>query len=243
MKNRIPKVIHYCWFGGKDKPKKIQKCIKTWKKILTDYEFIEWNESNFDINYNDYVREAYNLKKYAFVSDVARIVALKEYGGIYLDTDVKVVKKFDDLLSSSCVLGFEEKDNIATSFMATEAKHPFLDEFLEKYKGIHFVGIDGNMDLTPNVKKLGEILIEKGLVLNGKYQEINDQIIVYPKVYFSPYDYINCINESSKETYCIHLFFVTWMPIKIKIKKFLKKIIVTLIGKKKLEKMREIYNG
>lgn len=242
MQYNIPKIVHYCWFGKKEKPKNIKKCIATWKEVLNDYEFIEWNEQNFDINYNNYVKEAYNLQKYAFVSDIARIVALKKFGGIYLDTDVKVIKKFDDLLDQTCILGFEEKENIATSFIAVQPNHILLDEFLDEYKDIRFVDNDGNMDLTPNVIRLGNILTKRGLKLNGCYQKLDEGIVVYPKEYFSPYDYINCINQSTKNTYCIHLFYVTWMPIKTKIKKFLKKIIVTIIGKEKLEKLRIYIN-
>ena len=242
MSTNIPKIVHYCWFGKSEKTKKIKKCINTWKKILYDYEFIEWNESNFDINYNLYVKQSYELKKYAFVSDVARILALKKYGGIYLDTDVKVVKKFDDLLDSKCIFGFEERNRVATSFMAAEPNHPVFQEFLAYYDNLRFIMDDGNMDLTPNVNKLGRILEDKGLNFNGEFQKLDDGVIVYPKEYFSPYDYINCINESNINKYCIHLFFVTWMPVQIRIKKTLKKIIVKLIGKRNMESLRKKYN-
>src|SRR5690606_10065703 len=97
--NEIPKIIHYCWFGNGRKPQKVEKCMRSWSKRLKDYRFIEWNESNFDISMNDYVKEAYSERKFAFVSDYVRLYALYQYGGIYLDTDVEVLKPFDPLLS------------------------------------------------------------------------------------------------------------------------------------------------
>ena len=102
----IPKIIHYCWFGRNEKPEKIQKCIESWKIHLSDYQIIEWNEDNFDYNLLTYTKDAYNAKKYAFVSDVARVKALYEMGGIYLDTDVMVYQNFDSILKHNCVLGF-----------------------------------------------------------------------------------------------------------------------------------------
>ena len=134
----IPKIIHYCWFGKGEKPKKIHKCINTWKEKCPDYQIIEWNENNFDVNKLRYTKEAYKAKKYAFVSDVARVKALYEYGGIYLDTDVIVYKSFDAVLDFKCVLGFEFGNYIATSFMACESKFYLMKEFYNLYteKGV-----------------------------------------------------------------------------------------------------------
>ena len=125
----IPKIIHYCWFGG-EKPGKVLKCIESWKRCLPDYEIIEWNSENFDVFALPYTSEAYKAKKYAFVSDVARVKALYEYGGIYLDTDVMVYGKFDPVLQHKCVFGFEEELYVATSFMAAEPHHPLMKQFL-----------------------------------------------------------------------------------------------------------------
>ena len=126
---KIPKIIHYCWFGGKEKPKQVKKCIESWKKHLSDYQIIEWSEKNFDVNQFQYTKDAYAAKKYAFVSDVARVKALLEYGGIYFDTDVEVFKSFDDILDTKCLLGFEEGNYIATSMMGAVPKYSCFKNF------------------------------------------------------------------------------------------------------------------
>ena len=112
----IPKKIHYCWFGGNPLPPLAVKCIESWKKYLPDYEIKEWNESNFDLNYNDYVREAYEAKKWAFITDVVRLYAMVTEGGIYMDTDVEVLKPLDELLQYDAVSGFESSSRIPTGF-------------------------------------------------------------------------------------------------------------------------------
>lgn len=237
----IPKIIHYCWFGGKEKPSKIQKCIDSWHKYLNDYEFMEWNESNFNINCNKYVKQAYENKKFAYVSDYARINALYQYGGIYMDTDVMVYKSFDDLLDNKCILGFEEENYIATSFMASIPKHDLIKEFINRYEGINFYNDDNSLDLTTNVQRLTDILENRGLIRNDKYQQIDD-ISIYPQEYFSPYDYGNCIRKNTENTYCEHLFLVSWLPWTTKVKKAAKKIIIPVIGKNNMNKLRSLKN-
>lgn len=237
----IPKIIHYCWFGGKEKPSKVQKCIDSWHKYLSDYEFMEWNESNFDINCNEYVKQAYENKKFAYVSDYARINALYQYGGIYMDTDVMVCKSFNDLLVNKCILGFEEENYIATSFMASIPKHDLIKEFIDRYKDINFYNDDNSLDLTTNVQRLTDILENRGLIRNDKYQQIDD-ISIYPQEYFSPYDYGNCIRKNTENTYCEHLFLVSWLPWTTKVKKAVKKIIIPVIGKNNMNKLRSLKN-
>lgn len=236
-KSNIPKIIHYCWFGKKNMPNKMKKCIESWHKYLSDYEFIEWNESNFDINCNKYVKQAYESGKFAYVSDFARIKALYEYGGIYMDTDVKVFKSFNDLLNNDCVLGFEQEEYIATSFIAVKQNHPLIKQFIDKYENVNFYTKDNSIDLTTNVRKLTEILEEKGLKRNGQYQII-DNISIYPQEYFSPYDYGNCLRGNTSNTYCEHLFLVSWLPWSVKIKKVIKKICVHIIGKENMNRIR-----
>ena len=227
----IPKIIHYCWFGRNDKPKEVKKCLKSWEKYLKDYEIIEWNEDNFDISNNDYSKEAYEAKKYAFVSDYVRAYVLEKYGGFYLDTDVEVFKSFDELLEKKCIFGFESGNYIATSFMAAEPHHFILKKFLAKYKDSSFYLKDGSLNILTNVKILTELLEKYGLKSNNKYQILTNDIEVFPNEYFSPYDYINCINNNSANSFCVHYFYVSWMPYKVRIKKYLKKIIIKCLGK------------
>ena len=163
----IPKTIHYCWFGGNPLPDLAIKCIKSWKKYCPDYEIIEWNEKNFDLQYNTYVREAYEAKKWAFVSDVARLFALVNYGGIYMDTDVEVIKSLDDLLLYQSVSGFESETQIPTGLMACEKGNRMFQEFLNDYEGKHFIRDDGSLDLTTNVTYITNICLKHGLIPNN----------------------------------------------------------------------------
>lgn len=238
---RIPKIIHFCWFGGQQKPSKVQKCIDSWHKYMSDYEFMEWNESNFDVNCNEYVKQAYESKKFAYVSDVARIKALDKYGGIYMDTDVMVYKPFDDLLDNRCILGFEEENYVATSFIACVPGHDLIKEFIGRYENASFYNQDKSLDLTTNVQRLTDILENRGLVRNNEFQKVGD-ISVYPQEYFSPYDYGNCIRKNTENTYCEHLFLVSWLPWTTKLKKAIKKVVIPIIGKDNMNKIRTLKN-
>lgn len=230
----IPKIVHYCWFGNKDKPQNIKKCINTWKKILYDYTFMEWNESNFNISYNQYTKDAYEAKKYAFVSDVARLKALYDYGGIYLDTDVMVYKKFDSILTEHCVFGFEEKNYIATSFMACEPHNKFIKEFLDYYSKSLYG------DMKTNVVVLTELLVQCGLQRNNQKQILNNEISIYPQEFFSPYDYINCVMKKNKNTICAHLYYVSWAKKSEKFNRIIKMCLVRIIGIRNLNYIRTI---
>ncbi len=235
----IPKKIHYCWFGKGEKTDSIKRCIDSWRKYCSDYEIIEWNEENFDINQNVYCKQAYKMKKYAFVSDVVRAKVLYQYGGIYMDTDVEVLKPLDDLLIEQCVLGFEEGNYIATSFMAVEEKHELFQEFCEYYDNSTFINVNGELNMTTNVEKMTEMLLKRGLIRKNKKQKLNAGICVYPKEYFSPYDYINCIYEYTENSFCVHHFYVSWMSMYTRAKKKMKSCIVKIIGKKNMVKLRK----
>ncbi len=208
----IPKKIHYCWFGGNPLPKDVQKYIDTWKKFCPDYEIKEWNEQNFDIHRNQYVEEAYQLKKWAFVSDVARINALYTEGGIYMDTDVEVVRNLDPLLNTRGFLGFEGTQWIATNLVGFEAGHEILRTFLESYDHRSFIKEDRTLDQTTNVEELTKLLVDNyHLILNGEEQILADEIVVYPTDYFSPYDYIQGKLNKTSNTYTIHWFSQSWI--------------------------------
>ena len=235
----IPKIIHYCWFGKGEKPSRIKECISSWKKVLDGYEIIEWNEDNFNVNELEYTKEAYKAKKYAFVSDVARVKALYEYGGIYLDTDVIVYKSFDSILNHKCVLGFEMGNYVATSFMASEPQFNLMKEFYDLYVYRNFYDKNGNIISGTNVSKLTNMLMNKGLKRNNQFQILEDEIVIYPQEYFSPYDYGDCIKNNTENTICEHLFLVSWMSKKEVVKKTFKRILSSIIGKKGMNKIRK----
>ena len=207
----IPKIIHYCWFGGKEKPEDVLKMIASWKKHCPDYEIKEWNETNFDIHLNRYSEEAYQQKKWAFVSDVARLWALVHEGGIYMDTDVEVIRPLDNLLENKAFIGFEGTQWIGTNLMGTEPQNAFLQAFLEDYNHRNFTNPDGTLNQTTNVEEItSRFLSQHNLERNGKQQQVGD-FTVYPTDYFSPYDYINGKVRTTDNTYSIHWFSQSWI--------------------------------
>ncbi len=208
---KIPRIIHYCWFGRNEKPASVEYCINTWKQILPDYEIMEWNEDNFSIDQAPaYVQEAYCSKKWAFVSDYARLVALYNFGGFYFDTDVEVFRPFDELLHHHAVFGFEVKDYVMTAVMGAQKNASIIQDFLREYSNRRFILEDGNLntDMT-SVKILTKMLKKKGLRLNGKLQTVEDAVIV-PQQYFSPNDFRNIFIKYKRENYCYHHCFASW---------------------------------
>ncbi|WP_195986773.1 glycosyltransferase [Clostridium sp. D53t1_180928_C8] len=239
--DRIPKVIHYCWFGKKEKPDLIKKCIKSWKEILIDYEIKEWNEDIFDINSNKFVKEAYEEGKYAFVSDYVRVYAIYNYGGIYLDTDVEVCKEFsEEILNNESFWGFEEKNFIATSTIGAKKRNKLIKRFLDLYENKSFIKENGDIDTTTNVYIVSNIIKELGVMLDGTYQRIDGLAVFYPQEYFSPYDYINCYSKKSENTYAIHHFYKSWLPLTTRIKGTIKKTVARIIGGNNVVKLRKL---
>ena len=227
---------------GKKNPKIIKHCIKSWETYLPDYEIKEWNEGNFDINRNKYVKEAYNTGKYAFVSDYVRLHALYYEGGIYLDTDVEVFRSFDDLLLNETFWGFEQGNYIATSTIGARKKHSFIKLFLDTYQVKNFINVSGSFNLVTNVAAVTELLEEKGLQLNGEYQYIEGIGSFYPQSYFSPFDYINFRRLNDEKTYAMHHFHKSWMPVNVKIKTGIKKSVSYLIGGSNVYRLRKLIN-
>lgn len=184
----IPKKIHYCWFGHNPKPKIVQHCIASWQKYLPDYEIIEWNEDNFDVNQNDFVKKAYENKKWAFVSDFARAKALYENGGFYLDTDMEVKNTLNDFLHHRAVCGFEIKGIPYSAFWGIEKGHPLAMDIMAYYQNIDFEEI-------PNTHIFSKLLVDKyGANANkDEFQLLEEGIALYPSVYFSldlPINYV-----------------------------------------------------
>lgn len=206
----IPKKIHYCWFGGNPLPELAQKCIESWKKYCPDYEIIEWNEQNFDLNCCDYVKEAYAAKKWAFVSDVARLYALVTQGGIYMDTDVEVLRPMDDILERcEAVSGFETDTSIPTGLMGCCAHHPLFEELLHDYDDAHFLKEDGTPDLTTNVVRITNTCLKYGLKLDNTLQTVAG-FTLFPKDYFCPKDSTTRELHLTENTYTIHHFDGSW---------------------------------
>lgn len=209
----IPKVIHYCWFGRNPKPEMMQRCIASWKKYCPDYEIIEWNEDNFDISQNAYAREAYERKKWAFVTDYARLWIVYHHGGIYLDMDVEVIKSFDQLLSDSAFFGFEDEKSVNTGLgFGAEKGNPVVEAMLRDYASIHFTHPDGSCDLLPcpvrNTAAIAQYLpahILPGAVVRTEYASF------YPPEYFCPLSADGISLKKTKHTHTIHWFSATWL--------------------------------
>lgn len=213
----IPKKIHYCWFGRGQKPELAKRCIASWKKYCPDYEIKEWNEDNFDLDLYPYVREAYDNRKFAFVTDVVRLYALLKEGGIYMDTDVEVLKPLDSLCKYDAVSGFETESRIPTGLMACRDSHPLFQEFLNEYIGLHFLGKDGSMDLTTNVTRITNICFRHGFVPNGKLQTVAGFTLL-PQDYLCPKDVYTKKIHLTDNSICIHHFDGSWVPKSQKIK-------------------------
>ena len=194
-----------------------QKCILSWKKYCPDYEIIEWNENNFDMHYCKYVEEAYNAKKWAFVSDVARLYVLVKYGGIYMDTDVEVLRPLDDLLKYEAVSGFESVNRIPTGLMASVAEQPLFAELLHEYDDIHFLKEDGQYDTTTNVIRITNTCLKYGLQLNNSLQTVNGFTLL-PSDYLCPKNYDTKVVNITNNTYTIHHFDGSWLSEKDKLK-------------------------
>ena len=212
----IPKIIHYCWFGGKPLPKSAEKCIASWKKYLPDYDIKRWDESNFDVNAIPYTREAYAACKYAFVSDYARFWILYHYGGVYFDTDVEVIRPIDDIINRGGFLGVESNRNgIYTvnpglGFAATQGT-AVIGEMVNLYSTFHFINTDGASDLKNIVEITTDYLSSKGLQNTDEIQDCCG-FTIYPKDYFCPIDYDTRELKITENTRTIHHYAESWVP-------------------------------
>lgn len=241
----IPKTIHYCWFGGNKMPKLAKKCIKSWKKKCPDYEIICWNEKNFDINKCPlYVRQAYENKKWAFVTDYVRLKIIYEQGGIYLDTDVEVLKNFDEFLKYEAFFGIEDAKYINTGCgFGAVSKNDVVKEIMEQYNTISFIKEDKTFDIIPCTMRNTEIFLKHGFKLNDEFQLIKNNIAIFPSEFFSPINYITKEKKITQNTCSIHWFSASWIPWKIKIKKRAYEILKNIIGKENLRRIKKLNGG
>lgn len=207
----IPKIIHYCWFGGNTLPEDAQRYIDSWKLYCPDYQIKEWNESNFNLNTYPYAKEAYDNKKYAFVTDIVRLYACYTEGGLYMDTDIEVIKKLDTFLKHKAVMGFESSSQISSGLMACQKGFTLFKELLDDYNGLRFVQPDGSFDLTTNCIRIKKTLLKHGFVPNGNFQMV-EGLALYPYDYFCANNFEDGKVNVTDNTYTIHHFAGSWLP-------------------------------
>ena len=209
----IPKTIHYCWFGHNPKPELAQKCFASWQKYCPDYEIIEWNEDNYDIQSAPlFVRQAYEAKKWAFVTDYVRLQVVYDHGGIYLDTDVEVLKPLDDLLQYNAFFGTQNGTVINTGLgFGAISGMLVLQELMETYQTISFIQEDGTYDTTTCPERDTQVFLKHGLKPDNSLQILPGNIVRLPVEYLSPKDYMTGELNITENTYTIHHFAESWM--------------------------------
>lgn len=208
----IPKIIHYCWFGRNPKPPMAEKCIASWKKYCPDYEIIEWNEDNYDLSKAPlYVRQAYEAKKWAFITDYVRLQVVYENGGIYMDTDVELIKSPDPLLSHSAYFGFEDGKCIATGLGFGAVKgYDVLKEMMDDYQHIPFIREDGSYDNLPCPTRNTHVFLNHGLQQDNSKQVLEGNVLILPKEVLCPIDYVTNRRNITENTVSIHWYAASW---------------------------------
>ena len=225
----IPKIIHYCWFGRGELPPLAKKCISSWRKYLPDYEIREWNENNFDVSEIDYIREAYAAKKYAFVSDYARFKILYEYGGIYFDVDVEVLKPLDDILKRGGFMGLEQ--DVTTGMDETNCVNPGLGlacapglglykELINLYSNLRFEIAPGVYNEKTVVQYMSETLLKRGLKIKSGIMEF-EGLFIYPTEYFCPKSIVTGEINLTENSYTIHHYTASWFSLLKRVRMFL----------------------
>ena len=206
----IPRTIHYCWFGRGEMPQSAKDCVASWHRYMPDWEYKLWNEDNFDVAQIPYAKEAYEAKKYAFVSDYVRLCALYNEGGLYLDVDFRVYKPFDELLHWKAFAGFEGSKHspLMMGVIASEPRGEWVKEQLEGYQDRHFLNGDGTLDLTTNVRFVTETMKLNGFVANGQEKDYKD-LHVLPVDYFCPRQTTGEYFRTSN-TYCESIGVSSW---------------------------------
>lgn len=209
----IPKIIHYCWFGKGEMPDLVLQCLASWSRFLPEYEIRVWNEENFDVNLYQYARQAYQERKFAFVSDVCRLYALKTVGGIYLDTDVEFLKPLDnELLANIAFTGFEDNFLLSSAIMGSIQESQWINELLSYYHNRSFYRANGALDLQPNTESITAFMkAEKSLRTDNTLQVLPNYCTIYPSDYFSPKSWKTLKINITENTYSIHHFAASWL--------------------------------
>lgn len=245
---KIPKIIHYFWFGHNKKPRLIKKCIKSWKKMCPDYQIVEWNEDNFDVNIIPYTKEAYSLKKWGFVSDYARLWVIYNYGGFYLDTDVELIKSLDPLRTKKVFFSSEDNSSISTGLGFGAIKGcSIVGELADDYNHRHFINKDKKPNLTP-CPIIQTAYFKKHLPSFSLSDKITiiDGITFFPRDFFCPIDPSTNKLTLTKNTIGIHHFAASWQKKSVRAKRILIDIpktriyntAVKVLGKEKLDNLR-----
>lgn len=219
----IPKVIHFVWVGGNPKSRLALKCIDSWKRTLPDFQIKEWNENNFDISKYPYAAEAHRARKWAYVADVIRLHALFTEGGIYMDSDVEVLRRFDEFMDLPAFTGYESPSGCITGIMASERGGQWVKDLLEAYKNRRFLLSDGSLNLTTNVQYTNELMISKGAVIDGSEIYIPGYVRIFPNEYFCPKKWDSNEVTITPQTYTIHHFAGSWLPPRVKREFWLRK--------------------
>lgn len=208
---RIPKKIHYFWFGGTEIPERLKGYIKTWKQFCPDYDIIRWDESNYDITKNQYMYEAYRAGKYGFVTDYARLDVIYNYGGIYLDTDIELYKNLDTLLCDDSFFSveFEGSVNTGSGFGAVQY-NPIIKDMIKAYENIHFIGENGKLNMRPCHHYQNPILKRYGFEITQKYQKINGNVL-YPCEVLAPIATYSGAERITEKTHSIHHVELSWV--------------------------------
>lgn len=231
----IPKKIHFCWFGGKELPSSVKKCIKSWKKYCPDFEIIRWDESNFDINCCDFVKEAYQSKSWAFVSDYARLKIIYEQGGIYLDTDVELLRGLDELTNHITFFATQQDGGyIATGLgFGSVSGADILKKMLEVYHRVSFSSDNKDSLACPILNT--KILQENGFQFSNEIINLEESIVIYPPKFFDPIAPGNSKNLLCNETYSIHHYSASWKGSKA----IFKRNVIRLIGQDRVNRLKE----
>ena len=198
----IPKIIHFCWVGGGEYTPLVNKCINSWKKNLPDYEIMLWDRNKFNINSTPWTKEAFEQKKYAFVADYIRLYALNEYGGIYLDSDVEVLRSFNDILNNKSFIGYDSTEAIEAAIIGAEPSTDWIKKALEYYDDRHFILPNGDLDTRPIPRMIKNVLENEYRISLFSPTEISEleNITIYPSHYFSPKNYQTHVLHTSSNT-------------------------------------------
>lgn len=231
----IPKIIHYVWLGGV-MPETYQNYIDGWKKLMPDYEFMRWSADNFDFSQCKYATEAYEHKKYSFIADYIRVAVLEEYGGIYLDTDVEVIKPFDDLLENEFFLGFENDANVGTAVLGSIPHHALLKTMLDLYHTKSFLK-RGKPDLTTNTMYFTLFLLSDfGMIIRPFVQDLTDKegnkVKVFSTDYFAPLNFNTKKEERTANTYSVHRYANSWSSKSLKLGQSMANGLRKIVGKR-----------